>query len=79
MQACTCPGVVEAWTGGSSWEQVTEDCNLDDGDIARLLNRQASHIAHQDVASDACVLSIIVLWLRNSRVHCHAQLHCQSA
>jgi len=32
-------GVVEAWTGGSSWDQVTKDCNLDDGDIARLLNR----------------------------------------
>lgn len=42
-------GVVEAWTGGSSWDQVTEDCNLDDGDIARLLNRQAFHIACQDV------------------------------
>lgn len=34
-------GVVEAWAGGSSWDQVTKDCNLDDGDIARLLNRQA--------------------------------------
>lgn len=40
-------GVVEAWTGGSSWDQVTEDCNLDDGDIARLLNRRALQIACQ--------------------------------
>ena len=32
-------GVVEAWAGGSTWDQIVMDCNLDDGDIARLLNR----------------------------------------
>ena len=33
-------GVVEAWAGGSTWDQIIMDCSLDDGDIARLLNRQ---------------------------------------
>ncbi|BDA41503.1 probable helicase HelY [Coccomyxa sp. Obi] len=32
-------GVVEAWASGSTWEQTMTDCNLDDGDVARLLNR----------------------------------------
>ncbi|KAK9908752.1 hypothetical protein WJX75_002337 [Coccomyxa subellipsoidea] len=32
-------GVVEAWAAGSTWEQTMTDCNLDDGDVARLLNR----------------------------------------
>ena len=31
--------MVEAWAGGSTWDQIVMDCNLDDGDIARLLNR----------------------------------------
>ncbi|KAK9815169.1 hypothetical protein WJX73_009621 [Symbiochloris irregularis] len=32
-------GIVEAWAAGSTWSQVMSDCNLDDGDIARLLSR----------------------------------------
>lgn len=32
-------GVVEAWAAGSTWEQTMTDCNLDDGDVARLLTR----------------------------------------
>ena len=35
-----CPaGVVEAWAAGCSWGEVMADCNLDDGDMARLLTR----------------------------------------
>lgn len=34
-----CTGVVEAWAAGSTWEQIMTDCNLDDGDVARLLSR----------------------------------------
>lgn len=34
-------GLVEAWVGGGSWEQVTKDCSLDQGDTARLLSRTA--------------------------------------
>lgn len=30
---------MEAWVGGGSWGQVTEDCSLDQGDVARLLSR----------------------------------------
>ena len=42
-------GIVEAWAAGSTWAQVMADCNLDDGDVARLLSRtvdllrQAAH------------------------------------
>lgn len=32
-------GVVEAWAAGATWAQVTADCGLDDGDVARLLMR----------------------------------------
>ena len=32
-------GIAEAWTAGASWEQITGDCNLEGGDIARLLSR----------------------------------------
>ena len=34
-------GLVEAWVGGSDWDQVTKDCSLDPGDVARLLSRTA--------------------------------------
>ena len=40
MRSHSAAGVVEAWAGGSTWDQIVMDCNLDDGDIARLLNRQ---------------------------------------
>ena len=45
-------GVVEAWASGASWTEVTADCGLDDGDVARLLTRtvdvarQAAHCVH---------------------------------
>ena len=39
MHSHSAAGVVEAWAGGSTWDQIVMDCNLDDGDIARLLNR----------------------------------------
>ena len=32
-------GLVEAWASGASWQEITEDCSLDDGDVARLLMR----------------------------------------
>lgn len=32
-------GVVEAWASGVGWAEVTADCGLDDGDVARLLMR----------------------------------------
>ena len=32
---------MEAWVGGGSWAQVTQDCSLDQGDVARLLSRTA--------------------------------------
>ena len=32
-------GLVEAWAAGASWKQLMSDCNLDGGDMARLLNR----------------------------------------
>ncbi|PSC72530.1 DEAD-box ATP-dependent RNA helicase chloroplastic isoform B [Micractinium conductrix] len=34
-------GLVEAWASGCSWEEVMQDCSLDDGDVARLLTRTA--------------------------------------
>jgi hypothetical protein len=45
-------GVVEAWASGASWAEVTADCGLDDGDVARLLMRtvdvarQAAYCEH---------------------------------
>ena len=35
----TLAGVVEAWASGLGWTEVTGDCDLDDGDVARLLMR----------------------------------------
>ena len=35
----TLAGVVEAWASGVSWEDVVRDCDLDEGDVARLLIR----------------------------------------
>jgi hypothetical protein len=35
----TLAGVVEAWASGLGWNEVTGDCDLDDGDVARLLMR----------------------------------------
>ncbi len=32
-------GLVEAWAAGASWQQLMSDCNLDGGDMARLLSR----------------------------------------
>ena len=32
-------GVVEGWASGLGWADVTGDCGLDDGDVARLLMR----------------------------------------
>ena len=40
---------MEAWAAGATWDQLLTDCSLDDGDVARLLNRtmdllkQAAH------------------------------------
>ena len=35
----TLAGVVEAWASGVGWEDVVRDCDLDEGDVARLLIR----------------------------------------
>ncbi len=32
-------GIVEGWASGLDWAEVTADCGLDDGDVARLLMR----------------------------------------
>lgn len=32
-------GIVEAWTSGVTWDQVSDDCTLEGGDLARLLSR----------------------------------------
>ncbi|GAB4818573.1 hypothetical protein N2152v2_005619 [Parachlorella kessleri] len=32
-------GVVEAWASGCNWSEVMMDCNIDEGDMARLLTR----------------------------------------
>lgn len=39
MRPFPCAGLVEAWAEGVGWQAVTDDCNLDGGDIARLLSR----------------------------------------
>jgi hypothetical protein len=35
------PGLVEAWAGGASWQEIMADTSIDDGDMARLLARTA--------------------------------------
>jgi superfamily II RNA helicase len=35
------PGLVEAWAGGASWQEIMQDTSIDDGDMARLLARTA--------------------------------------
>lgn len=45
-------GVVEGWASGLGWADITADCGLDDGDVARLLMRtvdalrQAAYCEH---------------------------------
>lgn len=39
MKIFAAAGLVEAWAGGASWKQLTSDCNVDGGDVARLLSR----------------------------------------
>ncbi|KAG7672839.1 hypothetical protein Ndes2437B_g02819 [Nannochloris sp. 'desiccata'] len=45
-------GIVEGWASGLDWAEVTADCGLDDGDVARLLMRtvdtlrQAAYCEH---------------------------------
>ena len=45
-------GIVEGWASGLSWGDITADCGLDDGDVARLLMRtvdtlrQAGYCTH---------------------------------
>ncbi|CAG9467871.1 unnamed protein product [Pedinophyceae sp. YPF-701] len=45
-------GLCEAWAGGVSWDQLTEDTALDDGDVARLLSRVCD-LLRQVVRCDA--------------------------
>ena len=45
-------GLVEAWVGGSDWDQVTKDCSLDPGDVARLLSRTADLLRQVHHISD---------------------------
>ena len=46
-------GLVEAWTWNVEWEELKEACDLDDGDIARLLCRVADLL--RQVASATAV------------------------
>lgn len=39
MKSADPAGLVEGWAAGLTWEQITADCTLDSGDIARLLGR----------------------------------------
>ncbi|MCO5574889.1 hypothetical protein L7F22_028683 [Adiantum nelumboides] len=32
-------GLVEAWASGVTWRELMTECNLDEGDLARLLRR----------------------------------------
>ncbi|WIA36589.1 hypothetical protein OEZ86_007879 [Tetradesmus obliquus] len=34
-------GLVEAWAGGASWQEIMADTSIDDGDMARLMARTA--------------------------------------
>ncbi|CAN1187636.1 DExH-box ATP-dependent RNA helicase DExH15 chloroplastic [Linum perenne] len=38
-------GMVEAWASGLSWKEMTMDCAMDDGDLARLLRRTIDLLA----------------------------------
>ncbi|CAI0379583.1 unnamed protein product [Linum tenue] len=38
-------GMVEAWASGLSWREMTMDCAMDDGDLARLLRRTVDLLA----------------------------------
>jgi len=45
---CACP---QAWASGVSWQDIMAGCNLDDGDMARLLARTVDmlkQISHND-------------------------------
>lgn len=42
-------GLVEAWASGVSWKELMMDCNLDEGDLARLLRRAI------DLLTQVCV------------------------
>lgn len=38
-------GLVEAWASGVTWKELMMDCNLDEGDLARLLRRTIDLLA----------------------------------
>ncbi|KAJ4836783.1 DExH-box ATP-dependent RNA helicase DExH15 chloroplastic [Turnera subulata] len=38
-------GMVEAWASGLTWKELTMDCAMDDGDLARLLRRTIDLLA----------------------------------
>lgn len=48
-------GLVEAWAAGASWDQIMSDCNLDDGDVARLLLRTTDMLKQVANLDDAIV------------------------
>ncbi|KDP21275.1 hypothetical protein JCGZ_21746 [Jatropha curcas] len=38
-------GMVEAWASGLTWREITMDCAMDDGDLARLIRRTIDLLA----------------------------------
>lgn len=38
-------GMVEAWAVGVTWKELTTDCGMDEGDVARLLRRSIDLLA----------------------------------
>ncbi len=59
MRAFPCAGLVEAWAEGVGWQAVTDDCNLDGGDIARLLSRTTDLLRQVMAAVCACFCSAL--------------------
>ena len=48
-------GLVEAWASGVTWKELMMGCNMDEGDLARLLRRTI------DLLAQVCyLLSLIV-------------------
>ena len=48
---CRMAGLVEAWTWTVEWDVLKESCDLDDGDLARLLCRVADLLRQISAAS----------------------------
>jgi superfamily II RNA helicase len=50
------PGLVEAWAGGASWQEIMADTSIDDGDMARLLARTADMLKQVRLCMRYCFI-----------------------